>query len=93
MADYVLNGRYRLEEKVGEGGMATTWRGHDMLLHRPVAVKILREQYSSDAQFVDKFRKEAQIAAKLTHENIAGVYDTGESQGISFIVMEFINGN
>lgn len=92
MADYVLNGRYRLEEKVGEGGMATTWRGHDMLLHRPVAVKILREQYSSDAQFVDKFRKEAQIAAKLTHDNIAGVYDTGESQGISFIVMEFING-
>jgi serine/threonine protein kinase len=92
MADYVLNGRYRLEEKVGEGGMATTWRGHDTLLHRPVAVKILREQYSSDTQFVDKFRREAQIAAKLTHENIAGVYDTGEAQGISYIVMEFING-
>ncbi len=92
MAEYVINGRYRLEEKVGEGGMATTWRGVDTLLNRPVAVKILREQYSSDTQFVDKFRKEAQIAAKLSHDNIAGVYDTGEYQGISYIVMEFIQG-
>jgi len=92
MAKTVLNGRYELGEEVGKGGMAITYRARDILLNRTVAVKVMREQFSSDPAFVERFRREAQAAANLSHENIAGVYDTGADGGCHYIVMEFVEG-
>jgi predicted Ser/Thr protein kinase len=92
MARTVLNGRYELIDEVGKGGMAVTYRARDTLLNRVVAVKVMREQFSSDPDFVERFRREAQAAANLTHENIAGIYDTGEDAGRHYIVMEFVEG-
>jgi predicted Ser/Thr protein kinase len=92
MAKTVLNGRYELGDEVGKGGMAVTYRARDTLLNRVVAVKVMREQFSSDPDFVERFRREAQAAANLTHENIAGIYDTGADAGRHYIVMEFVEG-
>ncbi|MHB9027069.1 MAG: protein kinase domain-containing protein, partial [Armatimonadota bacterium] len=92
MTEHILNDRYALEEKVGEGGMAVTWRARDLLLNRTVAVKLMREQFTADDHFVERFRREAQAAARLTHENVAGVYDTGQADGAYYIVMEFVEG-
>jgi len=92
MAEQILNERYSIEQKVGEGGMAVTYRARDLLLNRVVAVKIMREQFTTDPQFVERFRREAQAAACLSHENIASVYDTGRANGTYYIVMEFVEG-
>lgn len=92
MTERILNDRYALESKVGEGGMAVTYRARDLLLNRVVAVKLMREQFTSDPQFVERFRREAQAAARLSHEHIAGVYDTGRCNGTYYIVMEFVEG-
>jgi len=92
MTERILNDRYALESKVGEGGMAITYRARDLLLNRIVAVKLMREQFTADPQFVERFRREAQSAARLAHENIAGVYDTGRCNGSYYIVMEFVEG-
>jgi predicted Ser/Thr protein kinase len=92
MAKTILNGRYELGEQVGKGGMAVTYRAHDTLLNRTVAVKVMREQFSSDPAFVERFRREAQAAAGLTHENIASIYDTGTDGELHYIVMEFVEG-
>jgi len=88
----VLNGRYRLVELVGEGGMATVYRGHDTQLGRDVAVKVLRADYGRDPAFVTRFRQEAQSAAALNHPNVVNVYDYGMEAGDPFIVMELIEG-
>jgi serine/threonine-protein kinase len=87
-----LTSRYQSIDKVGEGGMALVYRGLDRLLHREVAIKVLREQYASDEQFVERFRREAQAAASLSHPNIVNIYDVGEVEGVHFIVMEYVNG-
>jgi tRNA A-37 threonylcarbamoyl transferase component Bud32 len=92
MTERILNNRYSLEARVGEGGMAVTYRARDLVLKRTVAVKMLREQFTADPQFVERFRREAQAAAQLTHDNIAGVYDTGVAEGAYYIVMEFVEG-
>ncbi|HEY3377612.1 MAG TPA: Stk1 family PASTA domain-containing Ser/Thr kinase [Armatimonadota bacterium] len=92
MTERILNDRYALESKVGEGGMAVTYRARDLLLNRTVAVKMMREQFTTDPQFVERFRREAQAAARLSHENIASVYDTGRANGAYYIVMEFVEG-
>ncbi len=92
MTERILNDRYALETKVGEGGMAITYRARDLLLNRTVAIKLMREQFTTDPQFVERFRREAQSAARLSHENIAGVYDTGKADGTYYIVMEFVEG-
>jgi eukaryotic-like serine/threonine-protein kinase len=86
----VLGGRYRVEDELGRGGMATVFRGTDTVLGRPVAVKVLASQYASDADFVSRFRREAQAAARLNHPNLVSVYDTGTDDGIHFIVMEYV---
>ncbi len=93
MLGRVLCGRYELEEKIGSGGMAEVYRAHDKLLDRPVAVKILHEAYRSDAAFVEKFEREAQAAARLSHPNIVNVYDVGIDEIDHFIVMELIPGS
>ncbi|MCM8749063.1 protein kinase [Thermomicrobiaceae bacterium CFH 74404] len=92
MQTKVLNGRYRLEELIGEGGMAVVYRGYDLALNRPVAVKILRGQYGSDASFLRRFEREAQSAARLAHPNIVNVYDVGHDNGVHYIVMEYVRG-
>ena len=73
-----LANRYRLTSLIAGGGMGEVWRGHDTLLDRPVAVKVLRDQYAGDATFRARFRAEAQHAALLTHPHIAAVFDYGD---------------
>ncbi len=92
MVGQTLNDRYRVEDKIGEGGMAVTYRATDALLGRTVALKILREQYWHDAEFVERFRREAQSAASLSHPHIAAVYDIGKHGDMPYIVMELVEG-
>ncbi len=87
-----LNGRYELAEKLGEGGVAIVYRAQDTLLDRTVAVKILRPQYASDPAFLDRFRREAQAAARLSHPGIIAVYDVGQDGDQHYIVMELVEG-
>ena len=88
----VYRGRYTLRQSIGKGGMAEVFLAQDQLLDRPVAVKRLAAEHAADASFVERFRREAQAAAKLTHPNIVGVYDYFEEGGEYFIVQEFIDG-
>lgn len=88
----VLLARYRLEEVVGAGGMGTVVRGRDEVLGRTVAVKLLKDEFARDPKTVERFRREARIAASLSHPGIAPVYDFGEEDGRSFIVMEYLDG-
>lgn len=92
MQTRTLNDRYRLDELVGEGGMATVYRGYDLVLNRDVAVKLLRDQYGSDEGFLARFDREAQSAARLSHPNIVNVYDVGQDGDVRYIVMEHIEG-
>ena len=85
-------GRYALQERVGVGGMAEVYRARDELLGRDVAVKVLSERLSTDRSFVERFRREAQAAANLSHPNIVSLYDYGSDEGDYYIVMEFIDG-
>ena len=87
-----LNGRYQLISVVGGGGMAHVYKARDNVLGRIVAVKLLREQYTDDSQFVVRFRREAQAAANLAHPNIVNVYDVGQDGDLHYIVMEYIAG-
>lgn len=84
--------RYRLERKLGSGGMADVWLAEDQELGRRVAVKILHERYANDDQFVERFRREATHAAGLSHPNIVSIYDRGIAGGSYYIVMEYIEG-
>ncbi len=87
-----ISDRYEVIDKVGSGGMADVYKAHDQKLNRNVAVKVLKQEFSTDESFVDKFRAEAQSAAGLSHPNIVNVYDVGEENGTYFIVMELIEG-
>ena len=87
-----LGSRYRVEARIGTGGMADVFRGFDPVLHRTVAIKVLNARFASDESFVDRFRREAQAAARLNHPNIVGVFDHGSDDGTQYIVMEFIEG-
>ncbi|HZZ64180.1 MAG TPA: Stk1 family PASTA domain-containing Ser/Thr kinase, partial [Candidatus Baltobacteraceae bacterium] len=89
---HLFNNRYRLDNKLGEGGMATVFCGTDTLLRRRVAVKVLREQYASDAEFVRRFYQEAESAARLSHPNIVNTYDVGREGDTYYIVMELVDG-
>ena len=89
----VLAGRYELLEKIGSGGMAIVFRGRDEKLQRYVTVKILREEFIGDEEFIARFRSEALAAARLSHPNIVRVYDVGQDGTIYFIVMEYIHGD
>ncbi len=88
----LLNNRYRLVELIGSGGMAVVYKGVDMLLHRPVAIKILREAYASDPAFMARFQQEARAAAQLDHPNVVTVYDVGQDGPWHYIVMEYVAG-
>jgi eukaryotic-like serine/threonine-protein kinase len=92
MTGTIFAGRYRLERKLGSGGMADVWLAEDQELGRRVAVKILHERYANDEQFVERFRREATHAAGLSHQNIVSIYDRGSADGSYFIVMEYVEG-
>jgi len=92
MIGFELGGRYEIIERIGGGGMALVYRAHDILLGRNVAVKILRQQFVHDEEFVRRFRREAQAAASLSHPNIVSVYDVGQQDDTHYIVMEYVEG-
>jgi serine/threonine protein kinase len=84
--------RYELEELVGTGGMSSVYRAHDKLLERRVALKVMHEQYTSDGDYVERFRREARSVAQLSHPSIVTVIDRGEQGGRQFIVFEYVDG-
>ncbi|MBW3642926.1 MAG: Stk1 family PASTA domain-containing Ser/Thr kinase [Actinobacteria bacterium] len=88
----VFNARYELHRRIARGGMADVFLARDSLLDRPVAVKVLFPEFATDPTFVQRFRREAQAAANLSHPNIVSVYDWGEEGGTYFIVMEYVEG-
>lgn len=93
MIGEILINRYEILEKIGDGGMALVYSAKDHLLNRVVAVKILRDQFAHDEQFVERFRREARSAASLSHPNIVNIYDVGETENHHFIVMEYVQGS
>jgi eukaryotic-like serine/threonine-protein kinase len=88
----VINDRYEIHKRIGRGGMADVFSARDLLLDRQVAVKVLFPEFATDANFVERFRREAQSAASLSHPNIVNVYDWGKFEGTYFIVMEEVQG-
>lgn len=89
----VLSGRYEILEKIGSGGMAVVYRGKDRKLDRYVTIKVLREEFIGDEEFIERFRSEACSAARLSHPNIVRAYDVGDDGDISYIVNEYIHGD
>ncbi len=89
----VLSGRYEILEKIGSGGMAVVYRGKDNKLDRYVTVKVLREEFVGDEEFIERFRSEACSAARLSHPNIVRAYDVGEDGDVNYIVNEYIHGD
>ena len=93
MIQRILHQRYELQELIGGGGMADVYRARDKLLDRPVAVKILHDQFKSDSEFINKFHQEAQAAARLAHANIVNIFDVGVEGNDHYIVMEYVPGS
>lgn len=88
----VLDGRYRLGAMIARGGMSTVYRGIDLRLDRPVAVKVMSPQYVADPTFLSRFEREARLAASLGHPGVVGVYDQGQDGDLVFLVMELVDG-
>ncbi|MFN8497686.1 MAG: protein kinase [Anaerolineae bacterium] len=89
----LIDNRYRTDAEVGQGGMAIVYRAYDERLARPVAIKMMRPQFAGDPTFLARFRREAVALANLLHPNLAAVWDSGETGGIPFIVMEYVDGD
>ena len=92
MIGKVLGNRYEIVEKIGGGGMSIVYKAKCRVLNRYVAIKILRDELTSDPDFVEKFKQESLSAASLTHPNIVNIYDTGIEGDIYYIVMEYVKG-
>jgi len=92
LSSTVLSGRYRLESKLGSGGMSTVYLALDEVLDRPVAIKLLHREISEEEDQLERFRREARAAARLSHPNLVGVIDAGEDDGRPYIVFEYIEG-
>src|SRR5690554_5191970 len=88
----LLSDRYEVIEIIGQGGMAIVYKAKDKLLNRFVAVKVLRQEFTHDEQFIKKFKRESQSAASLSHHNIVNIYDVGVEENIHYIVMELVKG-
>ena len=88
----IVGNRYEILQKIGNGGMATVYKAQDQVLKRYVAVKVLREEFTTDEEFIRRFNTEAQSAASLAHPNIVSIYDVGTEENIYYIVMELIQG-
>lgn len=91
-ADSVLNNRYKLLQRSGTGGMATVYKGQDLMLGRLVAIKVLHQNLTGDDEFLRRFQQEAHAAANLAHPNIVTVHDIGQDRQHYYIVMEFVEG-
>ena len=89
----VVHSRYRILSRLGSGGMADVYCAEDTHLGRQVALKVLSKRFAQDAQFVERFKREAQSAAGLTHPNVVSVYDRGEHDGTYYIAMEYLPGS
>src|SRR5579859_3411835 len=87
-----LNRRYRLEARIGSGGMSTVYRAFDETLERQVAVKLMNREVTSDSDQLERFRREARAVAQLSHPHIVGVIDAGEDDGRPYIVLEYVEG-
>ena len=85
-------GKYEVLQKIGQGGMGMVYRGRQMSLNRSVATKVLPAQMALDEDFVQRFQQEAEVIARLTHENIVQVYDIDRHEGTYYLVMEFVDG-
>jgi serine/threonine-protein kinase len=92
VASQVFTGRYQIVRHLARGGMAEVYLARDLLLDRPVALKVLFPEFATDRSFVERFRREARAAASLNHPNIVSIYDWGEEDGTYFIVMEYVDG-
>ncbi|MGG4344830.1 Stk1 family PASTA domain-containing Ser/Thr kinase [Paenibacillus lautus] len=92
MIGHELAGRYKIIERIGGGGMALVYKAQDILLNRNVAIKVLRQQFVHDEEFIRRFRREAQSAASLSHSNVVSIYDVGQEEEVHYIVMEYIEG-
>ena len=92
LSGLVLSGRYRLESKLGSGGMSTVYLGRDETLERWVAVKVLHREISDQPDQIERFRREARSVAQLSHPNVVSVIDAGEDSGRPYIVFEYIQG-
>ncbi|HXH88941.1 MAG TPA: serine/threonine-protein kinase [Gaiellaceae bacterium] len=92
MTPPLLGGRYRLERRLGLGGMSVVHLAHDEVLDRPVAVKLLADRLEGDPEMQARFLREGQMAARLSHPNVVAVYDTGDEKGQPYIVMEYVEG-
>lgn len=92
MIGYVFAQRYQLEEFIGKGGMALVFRAKDMRTEHDVAVKILRPEYNGDQEFIERFRREALAASKMSHHNIVNLLDVGEEDGYHYLVLEYMRG-
>ena len=92
MIGTVLSGRYRLEAKLGSGGMSTVYLARDETLDRPVAVKVMHREMSEQADQLERFRQEARAVAKISHPNVVSVIDAGEDGGYPYIVFEYVEG-
>ena len=92
VAGLTFGGRYELSSRVAVGGMGEVWEATDLVIGRPVAIKILKDEYLGDPGFLERFRAEARHAALVNHEGIANVYDYGEEDGSAFLVMELVPG-
>jgi serine/threonine-protein kinase len=90
--DTVIDGRYRIQTRLGSGGMAEVWSAQDSQLGRRVALKLLASRFATDAAFRERFRREASAAAAMQHPNIVSIYDRGEWDGTSYIAMELVDG-
>ena len=85
-------GRYRVDARLAAGGMATVYRATDLRLDRPVALKVMKAPLAEDPEFVARFQTEARAAARLSHPHVVGVYDQGDSDGLVYLVMEYVSG-
>lgn len=92
MSTRLLAGRYELQEKIGDGGMAVVYKARCRLLNRFVAIKILKPEFARNVKFIENFRRESQAAASLNHPNIVNIYDVGREGNVHYIVMELIEG-
>src|SRR5246127_4636851 len=88
----ILSGRYRLDARIGAGGMSTVYRAFDETLERQVAIKLLNREVTSDSDQLERFRREARAVAQLSHPHIVGVIDAGEDESRPYIVLEYVEG-
>ncbi len=92
MTDRILSGRYRIEEKIGSGGMADVYKGTDLELDREVAVKILKQEFSEDPQYLRRLTREAQAMVSIENEHVVSLYDMGSEEGVHYLVLEYVDG-